>query len=188
MKAFIIGLIIGVILVPLGIYLYFITGAAPVATTAPPMPFEKMLAHRALDSHIEKEAPKNVPIAADQAAYEAGAQVYREHCAVCHGYATGSQTAIAKGMFPKPPRLLQGKGVTDDEPGETYWKVSNGIRLTGMPGFHQSLSDTQMWQVSLLLANTDKLPDAVKQGLAAESQTRTPSNSASSDATKAQTH
>jgi thiosulfate dehydrogenase len=48
--------------------------------------------------------------------------------------------------------------VTDDPAGETYWKVSNGIRMTGMPSFHQSLSETQMWQVSLLLANADKVP------------------------------
>lgn len=76
------------------------------------------------------------------------------------------QSAIAKGMFPKPPHLFRGKGVTDDPPGETYWKVANGIRLTGMPGFKANLSDTQMWQVSLLLANADKISDAVKQQLA----------------------
>jgi len=70
-------------------------------------------------------------------------------------------------MFPKPPRLLKGTGVTDDEPGETYWKVANGIRLTGMPSFKESLSDTQMWQVSLLLANADKAPDSVKALLTA---------------------
>lgn len=188
MKAFIVGLIVGLILIPLVIFFYFTTGTAPVATAARPMPFEKMLAHRALDARIAKEAPKNAPIAPDQAAYEAGAQIYREHCAVCHGYATGSQTAIAKGMFPKPPRLLQGKGVTDDEPSETYWKVANGIRLSGMPGFRQALSDTQMWQVSLLLANADKLPDAVKQGLVAESQIQNLGSSAPSAGAKAQKH
>jgi thiosulfate dehydrogenase len=47
-------------------------------------------------------------------------------------------------------------GVTDDPPGETYWKVANGIRLTGMPAFKDMLTDNQMWQVSLLLANADK--------------------------------
>jgi mono/diheme cytochrome c family protein len=52
-------------------------------------------------------------------------------------------------------------GVTDDPPGETDWKVYNGIRLTGMPAFNQVLTETQMWQVSLLLANADKpLPAA----------------------------
>src|SRR6202167_11181 len=100
--------------------------------------------------------PKNVPIAADESSYVAGAQVYRQHCAICHSLADGIPSPIAKGMFPKPPALLVGMGVTDDEPGETYWKVANGIRLTGMPGFKQSLSETQMWQVSLLLADADK--------------------------------
>jgi len=42
--------------------------------------------------------------------------------------------------------------------------VDNGIRLTGMPSFNKTLSDTQRWQVSLLLANADKdLPDPVKK-------------------------
>jgi hypothetical protein len=39
----------------------------------------------------------------------------------------------SKGMYPQPPELFKGKGVTDDPAGETYWKVANGIRLTGMP-------------------------------------------------------
>jgi mono/diheme cytochrome c family protein len=68
-------------------------------------------------------------------------------------------------MFPKAPKLLEGTGVTDDEPGETYWKVANGIRLSGMPGFSESLSQTQMWQVSLLAAHADKLPESVKTAL-----------------------
>ena len=64
-------------------------------------------------------------------------------------------------MFPKPPQLFDGKGVTDDPVGETYWKVSNGIRLTGMPAFFGSLTDEQLWQVSQLLANAKKLPAGV---------------------------
>jgi thiosulfate dehydrogenase len=68
-------------------------------------------------------------------------------------------------MFPKPPELLHGKGVTDDSAGETYWKVVHGIRLTGMPGFKSGLSDTQAWQVSILLANADHLPDSAKTAL-----------------------
>ena len=163
MKAFVAGLIIGLIIIPVGVYFYFATGIAPVATAAQAMPFEKMLAKKALHERVDKEMPRSVPIAADEAAYMGGAQVYRNDCAVCHGLASEAQTEIAKGMFPKPPELLRGKGVTDDPPGETYWKVANGIRMTGMPAFSQSLSTTRMWQVSLLLANADKLPDSVKQ-------------------------
>lgn len=167
MGKFIFGIIIGVVLVWVAVYVYFTTGMAPVATAAKPMPFEKTFANAALHARIEKEAPKTVPIQADESTYAAGADVYKDHCAVCHGLPSGPQTAIALGMFPKPPKLLQGKGVTDDPPGETYWKVANGIRMTGMPAFDKTLSTTQMWQVSLLLANADKVSSAVKDSLMA---------------------
>ena len=75
------------------------------------------------------------------------------------------QTAIATGLYPRPPKLLEGKGVTDDEPGESYWKVAHGIRLTGMPGFGKSLSEMEMWQVSFLVAQADKPPKAVSDDL-----------------------
>jgi mono/diheme cytochrome c family protein len=167
MRKFLIGLILGLIAVPAGVYLYFSTGSAPVATAAPPMPFEKTLAKMAQHARMDKEMPKSVPISADDAAYVAGAQIYKDHCAVCHGLPGQAQTAIAQGMFPDPPKLMEGKGVTDDPPGESYWKVAGGIRMTGMPGFNKTLSTTQMWQVSLLVANADKLPKAAKDILTA---------------------
>ena len=96
--------------------------------------------------------------------YAVGAKLYREHCAVCHGLPGQERTAIASGMFPKPPQLFQGKGVTDDPAGETFWKIRNGIRLTGMPGFEKSLSEEQMWDIAGLLA-TEKIPAVVLEEL-----------------------
>ena len=165
MKTFILGLIFGVLAVVVGGYLYFSTGMVPVAVTDPDMPFEKMLAHKALSARIGKEMQKTPPVAADEAAYTAGTTIYKDNCAVCHGLPNVEETKIAKGMYPHPPQLFKGKGVTDDEAGETYWKVANGIRLTGMPGFKTRLSETEMWQVSLLLANADKIGAATKQAL-----------------------
>ena len=64
-------------------------------------------------------------------------------------------------MFPDAPQLWEPHGngvvgVSDDPPGETFWKVANGIRLSGMPAFSHVLNQTEMWQVSQLLANADK--------------------------------
>jgi thiosulfate dehydrogenase len=160
-KGFLIGVVMTLVGVAAGAYVYFAKGFAPVATSAPAMPFEKLLARLALHARIKKEMPRTAAIEPSEAHYLAGAQTYLEHCAVCHGLPGKPQTAIARGEFPKPPQLFAGKGVTDDEPGETYWKTANGIRLTGMPGFEASLSQAQMWEVSLLLANADKLPDSV---------------------------
>lgn len=166
MRGFVLGVVVAFLVITAVVYVYFATGLAPVATSAPPMPFEKKFAGMALHARVEKEMPTQVPVPADEANLVAGAHVYMKQCAVCHGVPGQDQTAIAKGEFPRPPHLFKGKGVTDDEPGETYWKVANGIRLTGMPGFNQQLSTTEMWQVSLLLAHADKLPDAAKGVLA----------------------
>lgn len=167
MKTLLLGFVLGIVLVFGGAYLYFSQGLAPVATSAAPMPFEAKMANMALHARIAKEAPSGVPVPADETNLMAGAQVYREQCAVCHGLTGRPETATAKGMFPKPPQFFQGHGVTDDPVGETYWKVKNGIRLTGMPGFGSSLSDQQLWQVSLLLAHADKLPASVQTALGA---------------------
>jgi thiosulfate dehydrogenase len=171
---FIAGFVLGLIIVPVLIYLYFTSGQAPVATTDPDMPFETYFARKAQHLRIDKDMPKNVPIQPTEANYVAGAETYKQNCAVCHGLPLSPKTAIANGMYPHPPQLFEGKGVTDDEPGETYWKVFNGFRLTGMPGFSKTLNETQMWQVSLLLANADKLPASAKEALVAPPGTALP--------------
>src|SRR5579875_2622912 len=169
---FVAGFIVGIVLIPILIYCYFRFGYAPVATAASPIPFERKLAHLGLDARIRKEAPKAAPFQASEANLENAAHLYRDHCAICHGVMGGDKSPTAKGMYPPPPQLLHGKGVTDDPPGETYWKVDHGIRLTGMPAYGQSLSQNEMWQISLLLAGADKLSAAVqgilKQPLQAE--------------------
>lgn len=165
MRAFLLGLILGLIVIPVAVYEYFSSGSAPVATAAAEMPFEKMLASKALHARMAKEIPKSVPMEWNEANLTAGAQVYVQQCAVCHGLPGQELSPVAKGMFPRPPKLTEGRGVTDDPPQESYWKVAGGIRMTGMPGFKGSLSDTQLWQVSLFVANADKLPAAAKQVL-----------------------
>jgi thiosulfate dehydrogenase len=56
-------------------------------------------------------------------------------------------------------------GASDDAPGELFGIVKNGIRLSGMPAYSQVLSEDEMWQVSLLLANANKLPPGVLERL-----------------------
>jgi mono/diheme cytochrome c family protein len=160
------GIILGVILVPVAVLAWLHFGRVPVAVADPPLPQERLLTHIPLNARIDRELVKTPPIQADEDNLLAGAQVYRDQCASCHGY-HGKPSAFAPHMFPDAPPLWEKHhnndvvGVSDDPPGETYWKVANGIRLTGMPSFKQILTEKQMWQVSLLLANADKpLPPA----------------------------
>jgi thiosulfate dehydrogenase len=166
-KKFLFGLILGLLIPAVAGYCYFRLGYAPVATASAPMPFEQTIAQMALHARIQKEAPaKAAPIPADESNLTQGATIYAENCSFCHGFPNHKATLAAKGMFPQPPQLfIADEMVTDDPAGVTYWKVSNGIRMTGMPGFGQMLTPTQMWQVSLLLANADKLPAQTQAAL-----------------------
>jgi thiosulfate dehydrogenase len=164
-KGIIVGILLGILLVAGCAYFYFSTGRASVATTDPPMLFEKKLAHMALDARIEREKVPASPVVAEEKSYLSGAEVYKENCAVCHGLPDQPKTKIAEGMYPPPPQLFHGTGVSDDPASETYWKAENGIRLTGMPGFKGRLTETQIWEVSVLLANSDKIPPSVTAAL-----------------------
>jgi hypothetical protein len=97
-----------------GAYIFIRAGGVSMATSAPPLPLEKMIARLALRA---------------------------------------SYGNAAKQM------------VTDDPEGITFWKVTNGIRMTGMPGFQKTLSDTERWQLTMLLAHADALPAPVAASL-----------------------
>ncbi len=161
-KGVAIGFILGVAAVAGGLFSYFVAGLAPVATADPPMPFEEKLANMALDPHIEKQHTVQSSVSPDEATFLAGARVYKQHCSTCHGLPGQMPSDYATTMYPKPTQLFLGKGVTDDPPAESYWKAANGIRLSGMPAFRTKLNDTQLWQVSQLVAHANEISESVK--------------------------
>jgi thiosulfate dehydrogenase len=169
MKRFVLGFVLGLLVIPVSVLAFLKFGSPPVSTADPSLPFEAQIVAVPLKARISREMPKTVPIPADEGALTAGAAIYQTECAACHGVPDHAST-FAPGMFPRAPQLFAKHGdhvgVSDDEPGESYWKVANGIRLSGMPAYGKILSEKQMWQVTLLVAGADKLPPAVMALLA----------------------
>ena len=156
---FLLGFVFAFVFLFAGGYVYLRYGHPPVATADPSFPMEAQIVHVPLDARIRREL-KSAPFGVSEPGLEAGAHIYKAECAACHGI-PGQDVASAKWMFPVAPQLWVKHGhgvvgVSDDEAGETYWKVDNGIRLTGMPAYQHILSEEQMWQVSLLLKNADQ--------------------------------
>lgn len=161
------GILLGVILAPFVLLAWFKFGQPPVAVADAPLPFEQWITDVPLKARIDREKPSVEPIQSDEGNFVAGAGIYRDQCAACHGLYS-KPSWLGAHMYPSAPPLWQKHpdsevvGVSDDPAGETVWKVANGIRLTGMPAFKDTLSETKIWQVSLLLANADKpLPPQV---------------------------
>ena len=89
---------------------------------------------------------------------------WADHCATCHANNGDGDTMLGKTMYPRPPDIRQSATQRQSD-GELYYTIKNGIRLSGMPAFGESLNDQQLWQVSLMLSQSDKLPASVVKKL-----------------------
>ena len=96
---FLIGLLIGLLIVPLGIWLYLKAGSPPVATGDAAFPFEAAIVHLPLHARIDRELVKTPPVTASPTNLVIGAHIYRQQCAACHGL-YGRPASFAKGMYP----------------------------------------------------------------------------------------
>ena len=160
------GVIVGVLLFPVIVVAVVYLGLLPAAANDSSMRFEPLLAETGLFARIARQAPSRDVSSMSTSDLVAGANVYQKNCAVCHGLPGGERNVVGGGMFPSAPRLLSPDGmVTGDSAGETYWKVKNGIRLSGMPSFSKVLSDDQMWQATAVVKRADKLPTEVIDAL-----------------------
>ena len=164
LRGVLLGVPITLILLAVGGFIYLRYGNPPVATADPPFPYEARIVQIPLNARINRQlsSPPFTPSVQD---LDSGARIYLQQCAVCHG-TPDHDSPLAKWMYPTIPQLWEKHkngvvGVSDDDPGVSYWKIANGIRLTGMPAFGHILGQTEMWQVTLLLKRADSIPPSV---------------------------
>src|SRR5215469_2692711 len=138
----VIGGIITIVAMLVGVYLFISSGGVPMQTSAAPLPLERAIARMALRASFRRDADKKDPLPLNDDNLLSGAKLYSDDCAGCHGSPGHPSTAFAKALFPPPPQLFEANQmVTDDPEGVTFWIITNGIRLSGMPGFIEMLSN-----------------------------------------------
>lgn len=84
-----------------------------------------------------KERVRPNPFANHPEASTAGARLFQQHCAACHG-----NDASGRGSHPS---LLTDR-VRRATPGELHWLLTNGSLKNGMPSWSH-LPDPQRWQI-----------------------------------------
>lgn len=87
------------------------------------------------------------PVAGGAEAIAAGANLYRERCAQCHG-------AAGEGRGHRPP--VRSPRVAAARDGELFWLLTNGYR--GMPRWSR-LPDPERWQIVTYLRSLQARPD-----------------------------
>lgn len=102
------------------------------------------------------------PDLSDETQVAAGGRAFGEMCARCHGAPGLDPVLGAWDMNPPPPDLVE--AAPERTPAELFWVIKHGIRMTGMPAWGATHSDTQLWE---LVAFLERLP-----GLTAEDYRR----------------
>ena len=163
LRGVILGIILAVVATAITGYAIIRTGLMPANADDRPPHFEVWAAKTSLHATLRRSAPRVTdPLPATTDNLLAGVKLYAQNCAVCHGDASANATNVADGLYQKPPQLAK-DGVEDDPDGVTYWKLQHGIRWTGMPAFGKTLSEKQLWQVTLFLKTMDHLPPAAQK-------------------------
>ena len=88
-----------------------------------------------------KDRARTNPFAADPDAPAAGAKIFAERCAACHGAEAEGKT---EGKHPRPN--LHSERLKQATPGELFWLLTNGSLKNGMPSWSR-LPEPQRWQV-----------------------------------------
>jgi mono/diheme cytochrome c family protein len=85
------------------------------------------------------------PFAANPDAPTAGAKIFAEHCAECHGEDAAGKI---QGKHVRPN--LHSDRIKQATPGELFWLLTNGSQKNGMPSWSR-LPDAQRWQLITFL-------------------------------------
>ena len=73
---------------------------------------------------------------------------FADHCASCHANDGSGETAIGRGLYPKPPDMRK-QSTQRLSDGEIFFIVKDGVRLTGMPAWGDAAGrdDQETWKL-----------------------------------------
>jgi mono/diheme cytochrome c family protein len=133
---------------------FIYSGAYNIAADDPHWPVTYRLMQTARDRSIKAHAAGIAPPAdlGTEARVVAGTSHFSEHCSTCHSAPGVEAEDLAEGMYPKPPVLTN--VASRFTPGELFWILKNGIKMSGMPSWADH-GDDELWNAVAFL---EKLP------------------------------
>lgn len=129
-------------------------GVYDVSATRPHWPLSYWVMETVRVRSVKAHAAGIMPPSglADEVNVLAGVEHFAAHCASCHGAPGVPRGDIAAGLYPRPADLRD--SVKRYTPGELFWIVKNGIKMSGMPAWSDH-ADDELWAT---VAFIEKLP------------------------------
>jgi len=144
-------------IVPLGAFAVIKSGLYDVAASRPHTTLTEWITHETMIHSVKRRAAGiEAPRRMGGRQVLAGFCTYETHCVACHGAAAVGREHWVSGMEPQPPYLVD--ATEKWTPPELFWIAKNGIKMTGMPSWRDSLSDAQLWEVVGFLEAARRMP------------------------------
>ena len=125
-----------------------------------PSQAETNLANAAKDVTIPLEAGKmKNPLPETDEVVSQGQEVFLGSCAQCHGADARGDTTVGRNMAP-PAMDLTSSHVQHWSDAELFWIIQNGVRLTGMPAWKSSISESDTWKLTHFIHSLPRLHTA----------------------------
>lgn len=136
--------------------IYINAGAYNVAATDPHLGAVYWVLNTTQVQSVRSHAEElREPLPSDSSALQSGFHHFEEMCVTCHGAPGVSPSEIGKGLNPEPPELSE--MVERYSPGELYWIVKNGLKMTGMPAFGPTHSEEELRGIVAFLQRLPEL-------------------------------
>jgi len=152
-----------VLLVPLAAFAFVKSGIYDTSASKPHTRFTTWLTHETMIHSVRRRAAGVTPpssVSPDRIV--AGFCAYESHCVACHGAAGVARQRWVSGMEPAPPYLLD--STRKFTAPQLFWTVKNGIKMTGMPSWRDSMRDEEIWDVVAFLEAMPRMnSDAYRQ-------------------------
>ena len=105
--------------------------------------------------------PPLPPFGTSEEVFENGARLYAANCAGCHGRPGKNGRGPSAAQFWDRSHTA-GTHAVAQSAGVLYQATARGNLVAGMPSYGQRLTDTQLWDLALLMKSAhDDLPDPV---------------------------
>lgn len=166
MKNFIVGVVVTLIVLAGGVYLFLRMGLLAVNADAQPGGLERSLANMSLDASVSRNAPGGPnPVSSTEATLRNGVKLYKGNCAECHGGPDGpSQFGLS--FYPRAPQFVKRRKPFDDPDPNLFYVIKHGIRLTGMPAFGAArqplLKDEEIWTLVDFIKQFPDVPASIQ--------------------------
>ncbi len=153
-------LIVAVPVVILLVLLVLFTTQFRLSSLQGPGAVETYLATAAKRWFVKRGARSvELPVAVDEGESVArGQAIYGSSCSFCHGIGGRRPIDVGLWMSPRAPELDRSL-LGESTDAELFWIIKNGVRMTGMPGFDEILSDDEIGDLVRYLRSVGRSPD-----------------------------